>query len=273
MSNIIFVMHDSYPTFYSTYTDYFKLALLSGFAVKRAAEMDIANPDHCYIVSWFDVQQGGWAGAKARIILWNLEWATRVHPLDNVGYITKDNPIPGVSEVWSPDAGFAAKQGWKYVPVASHPDLVFRHEDAPKTYMWDVTLQMYRDPHRRQRVINELRQRNIRIAPDGWQESRHLGMVNARMQVHIHQHDGMNVVSPLRFAVAAAYRKPIVSELIETPGIFTQRLIQSTYANISTTVQRWLQPQHARELRDVGERLYQTLCIDNTFERIIKANV
>lgn len=273
MSQIIFVMHDSYPTFYATYTDYFKLALLSGFTVKRASEMDVTNPDHCYIVSWFDVQNGGWQGAKARIILWNLEWATAVHPLDKVGYITPDNMIPGVAEVWSPDAGFAAKNGWQYVPVASHPDLVLRHEDTPDTFQWDVTLQMYRDPARRRKPIDRLLEMGIRIAPDGWQEARHRSYMHSKAQLHIHQHDGMNVVSPLRFAVAAAYRKPIISEHIEYPGIFQHILFQSTYYGILDTVQRWIQLRHDATLRTGGELLYELLCVKNTFASIVKANV
>lgn len=273
MPQIIFVMPDTYPHNYASYHDYFALAKLSGFRIIYERQMDVMNPDHCYIITWFSVQHAGWQNARARIILWNLEWASQLASLDGVVWRERDKPIPGVATTWSPDAGFAAKHGWQYVPVASHPDVVFRHDRVPDIFEWDVTLQMYRDVPRRVQAIHALRERHIRIAPDGWQEVRHRSYVHSKAQLHIHQHDGMNVVSPLRFAVAAAYRKPILTEFIECPGIFAGRLIQSTYAELADTAQRWLQPQHARELRDAGESLYQRLCTDTTFERIVKANV
>jgi hypothetical protein len=273
MTNIIFVMPNTYPQDYRSYADYFELARLSGFPIRYERDMDITNSDHCYIVTWFSVQHAGWHGARARIILWNLEWASQLQSLDGVVWAERDKPIPGVTTTWSPDAGFAAKNGWQYVPVASHPDLVYRHEDAPWEFQWDVTLQMYRDPARRRKPIDRLLEIGIRIAPDGWQDVRHRSYMHSKAQLHIHQHDSMNVVSPLRFAVAAAYRKPIISEHIEQSGIFQHILFQSTYYGILDTVQRWVHPRHDGTLRTGGELLHELLCVKNTFESIVKANV
>lgn len=256
MSDIIFVKprHD-----YGSMQDYWTLAQLAGYPIVYEDEIDITNPAHCYILTWFGAQSPFAEDAKARLICWNLEWA--------------DVPIlPGV-EYWSADKWYADAHGWKYVPVGSDSQLRFIYPRFVSPPLYDVTLQMYRDVQRRRAVIQQLHERGLTIAPDGWNEERARSLDASRCQVHIHQLDKAHAVSPLRFAVAAAYRLPIITEKLNSAGAYHGVVIQATYDGLPDAVTDWLQPARRGHLLRFGEALYQRLCIDLPFKKVVESSV
>lgn len=245
--------------FYGTYVDYFCLVELAGYPVVYDDEMDLTNPEHTYILTWFSAQSPFPDDVQARLICWNLEWA--------------DTPVFDNVEYWSADKWYADAHGWRYVPVGSDKRLVegYPFNEAPLLY--DITLQMYRDPARRSRAVHALRDCGLTIAPDGWGEARHRSLLSSRCQVHIHQLEGAHAVSPLRFAVAAAYRLPIITERLHDAGIFERCLIQSTYDGLPEACQNWLAPNRRSALMDFGDALHERLCVELTFKKIIEASL
>lgn len=255
MSDIIFVQTRHW---YGSMQDYFHLAELAGYPVIFDDEMQLDNADHCYILTWFSAQEDRFAGAKARVICWNLEWAA-------------DPILPGV-EYWSPDAWYAAQHDMKYVPVGSDKRLLC-DDYGSYTYIYDIALMMYRDPNRRRAEIQRIDEAGFSVAPDGWGGERHRSLAQSRCLVHIHQLEGINTVSSLRFALAAAYYMPILSERLERPGIFATNVIQAEYGYIALALKSWLNPTRDSELRQYGRALHQLLCVDHTFRHAVESNV
>lgn len=247
--------------FYGTYVDYFRLVELAGYPVVFDDEMDLTNPEHTYILTWFSAQTPFPDDVQARLICWNLEWA--------------DTPLFDQCEYWSADKWYADAHGWKYVPVGSDKRLKDGFyppvDDTLKLY--DIALMMYRDPPRRSRAIHALHDCGLTIAPDGWGELRHANLTQSRCQVHIHQLEGAHAVSPLRFAVAAAYALPVITERLNDAGIFQRCLIQSTYDGLPECVTEKLRPIRRAELLDFGAALHERLCVELTFKRIIEASL
>lgn len=256
MSDIIFVKprHD-----YGSYCDWWTLAQLAGYPIVYEDEIDITNPAHCYIFTWFGAQSPFAEDAKARLICWNLEWA--------------DVPILPNVEYWSADKWYADAHGWQYVPVGSDTRLAGDFSSSFQPDLYDITLQMYRDVYRRRAIIQQIHERGLTIAPDGWNEARHHALLQSRCQVHIHQRDEAHAVSPLRFAVAAAYRLPIITERLNSAGAYHGVVIQASYDGLPDAVTEWLQPARRGHLLRFGEALYQRLCIDLPFKKVVESSV
>lgn len=254
--SIIFVKprHD-----YGSMQDYWRLVDLAGFVTIYEDEIKRDYPEDIFILTWFSAQTPPPADTNARWICWNLEWA--------------DTPVFDNVEYWSADKWYADAHGWKYVPVGSDKRLTddYPYNEAPLLY--DITLQMYREPQRRARAIHALRNCGLTIAPDGWGEARHQALLSSRCQVHIHQLEGAQAVSPLRFAVAAAYALPIITERLNDPGVFERCLIQSTYDGLPEACQNWLAPNRRGVLLDFGEALYERLCVELPFKKVIEASI
>ncbi len=246
---------------YDSYSDLWRLITLSGFPLIYIDEID-ADSDNVYIFStpsthWHTgVERVGWPGARARIIYWNIEW------YDDVSY----HNIPGV-EVWSADKWHADKIGAKYVPMGSHPDLPLEPlQDCPKVY--DVALLAYYT-NRRLEAINWLQGGNISIAPRGWGAERHSVLQQTAIMLHVHQNDGVYTVAPQRWALAAAYKMPLVTEHVAEVGIFSQSyMMQSDRQHLTTFVRMW---RGDHRLTDYGHALHQLLCVEHTFRRCVEA--
>lgn len=246
---------------YDSYSDLWKLVTLSGYPLIYMDEID-PDSDNVYIFStpqthWHTgVERNGWPGAHARIIYWNIEW----YP--DVTY----NNIPGV-EIWSADKWHADKIGAKYVPMGSHPELPdLPVEDCPKVY--DVAMLSYYT-NRRLETKLWLEQGNISLAPNAWGLERHSILQQSAIMLHIHQHDYAFTVAPQRWALAAAYRMPLVTEHVSDSGIFGQsHVMQCDRPHLATFVRMW---RGDHRLIDYGNALHQLLCVEHTFKRCVEA--
>lgn len=252
MSDVIFVK-PRHP--YGTYVDMWQLVELSGYRWQYENEIDLASTN-TYIFTWFGVQSMFSLDTKARLICWNLEWA-------NI-------PIFPNVEYWTPDAWFAQRNDWKYVPVGSHRGL---YCDDRRTHLqiYDVALQMYRDPLRRAHMIHRFRDAGLQIAPDGWQDVRHRALMQSRCMVHIHQLEDNATVSPLRFALAAAYRLPVISESLSNAGILDGCVIQSPYHDLPDAILEHLKPERSAELQRHADALYTRLVEQYSFRTVVEA--
>lgn len=256
MSNVTFAKARH---IYESYSDLWKLVDLSGFSTCFIDEIPGAGvKDNVYIIV---VQNGEWdkgIQTDARVIFWCLEWIH--YP-----------PVPGVSEVWHMDAAFARRYGLKYVPVGGHAGLMDGERVDGAHY--DVAFLAYMIP-RRQRIHYELQQLGVALSPtSAWKELRHSILCNSTAYLHIHQLDHVAGMPALRLVVAAAYKLPFIMEDATDYGIFDKCIYALPYHSLAACVKDWTTsdlPQLASALQAMGERLYQKLCVEYTFRRVIE---
>lgn len=255
MSNVIFVQPRHV---YGTYVDYWQLVELAGYRWQYEDEIDLSSTN-TYILTWFSAQSMFSLDTKARLICWNLEWAN-IPTFPNVEY-------------WTPDAWFAQRNGWKYVPVGSHKALAdgYHPQVEHPLKLYDVALMMYRDPQRRAHMIHRFQDAGLQLAPNAWGELRHANLRQSRCMVHIHQLEDNQTISPLRFALAAAYRLPVISESLANAGILNGSVVQSPYHDLPAAIIEWLKPNRSAELQRHADALYTRLIEQYSFRTVVEA--
>jgi hypothetical protein len=258
MSDVTFVKTRH---FYGSYSDVIQLAELSGFDLCYPDEIDAYDASKCYLILTRNGEfpADGWPGATATLWHYNLEWDE--YP-----------PLAGMTRTFSADKWFAEKIGADYLPMGSHRDLN-ADPDATMPHEYDAALLAYLGPYRRGWLVNQLQQ-HLRLGPNAWNPERDTVLRKSRSMLNIHQREGVNAVAAQRFAVAAAYRLPVITETLNDSGIFDHTTILATdYANFVDFAQMWLCRNDGYMLQEWGERLYQLLCVDNTFEKCVNAAV
>lgn len=247
---------------YDSYSDIVKLIELSGYPLCYVDEIDAYNPNRCYICTPLNGEWNqGWPDAKARIIHWDLEWRLEgAYPV-----------IPGVNEIWASDRWYAEKIGARYVLLGSHPGLALspytRHETIYNE--WDLAPLAY-IYGRRDAKIAEMRSAGLRIAPNGWGMDRDYIINRSTAMLHIHQLNNVPTIAPGRFALAAAYKMPLLAENVATPEGFDKRVIWGSYDEL-TQLALNTKDSTLDQLNIYGFALYNYLCVDSTFERCVEA--
>jgi hypothetical protein len=251
---------------YGSYHDFWRLVDLSGFSTCYVDEIDPTDASKCYI---YAPQNGeihdasrdwmiDWREAKAKIIFWNLEQS--------------DYPrIPGVSEVWVSDKAFADTIGARYVLMGSHPGLM-NYPPIPRTGEYDVIMLSYMT-NRRLQMAKWLTDKGMTVAPNGWYEDRHTKLMRSRAMLHIHQND-KRYVAPQRWALAAAYSLPLITETLDQVGAFTySKMLISDFENLPAFCYNWIRRDDGQGLQHYGQALHQMLCFDRPFRREVMRNV
>lgn len=258
MSEIIFaipvVIRDGY---YDSYRDLVQLIRLSEYKACWYDEVD-PQSDNCYIhiVSNGEIQNG-YEAPKARMILWDFEHRPETYPFLN-----------GFAEHWHMDAAQARQHGVRYMPLGGDKRLC---SDAPvnDTFDYHVAYMAYMT-HRRQRILDELRQANLRIAGNAWGMERHSNLTHSRVYLHVHQLDNAPAVPALRMVVAAAYGLPVITEVCANDGIFTGYMVESDHGRIVQTVRAAVQDP---SIEEIGWALAHLLNEEYTFAKGIEAAV
>jgi hypothetical protein len=258
MSEIIFAEP---RTFYGSYEDLRSLIRLSNFKTCYIDEID-PQSDNAYIITIRNGEIGdGWADAKAKIVLYDLEWRR-----------APEAPIPGVAEVWMCDKWQAELTGSRYVPVGGHAGLrqsIQVHPEPP----YDVAYLAYMT-YRRQVIHAELQARGVKLTPtSAWGEERDRLLNASRVYLHVHQHDDIPAVPGLRLVVAAAYGLPVVTEECADYGVFRSFLIHEPIAALPDFVE-WLlgvEQFHWSAYARLGAALHHFLCVEHTFRKGVEA--
>lgn len=248
---------------YDPYDDLFKLAELSGYPIVYIDEMDIHDASKVYLITPKNGEWGDYRKATARLIWWQLEWEFSQEPLP-----------PGICEKWTPDAWHARRTGARFVPVGSHPGLAPDGQRQQSTFEHDLVFFGYEQPGRRTHVLSQLQQDGITFAPNGWGDTRHKSLTSARACLHIHQFDNVPTISPLRWAVAAAYGIPIISETVaDRSPLGLGDFMMSNYANLAAFAAMHVKDQHPQRLMDYGHALHQKMCVQYPFSHWIERAV
>lgn len=248
---------------YDSYVDFFQLAALSGYPIIYCDEID-PHSDHVYIFTPLNGENNhGWAGATCRIILYDLEWRLKE---SDYAWSESDLTIPpGVSEVWAADQWYAGRIGARYVPIGSHPGLV---GTAVTDQAFDVAPLAYRTG-RRNAALGQMQDKGLRLAPNCWGEERDAALKASTCVVHVHQHDRVPTVAPLRYAIAAAWHKPLISESVHDRGIFEDAVLYADFSAIADYTALMVK-RYPSLLRDKADALYDTLCIEHSFRKCVE---
>lgn len=243
---------------YASYADLWALVELAGFPVCYVDEIDPAS-DHTYIVivrngEW---PEGGWPGARARIIHWHMEF--------HVDYA----PLPGV-EWWSPDQWHAEKIGGRYVPMGSDARLA----DGPDTryaHECDVAFLAYLIP-RRTDILSGMAQRGVRVSPtSAWGNERHAVLAHSTAYLHVHQTDHAPAIPALRMVVAAAYALPVIMETPARRGVFNYgHILTSDHAYLAEFAYLWAVKERGPFLANFGHGLHRLLFHDLPFRKSVE---
>lgn len=200
---------------YDSYTDFWRLVELSGYPTCFIDEVEW-DSSRLYITAPMNGELKSMTipeNRRCKIALWNLErpggsGGLPNYVLDNAELIERGF----IDEVIVSDKQLARDTGFKYVPVGGHPglgevcndkvyDVVHLMCYSPRRGMW------FDYPNNRQYV------RGVTVAPNGWGTARHNSLRLSRFMLNIHQ-DDFQYMEPLRFALAACYGLPIVSETV-----------------------------------------------------------
>lgn len=268
MSEVYFVkMREMLDGYYDSYRDFFTLAELSGYPTLWLNEID-PDSDHTYILtplngSWHN----GWNNPKARLILWDMEWR-----LSEGAYSWDKSDLtipPGVAEVWASDKWYAEIIGARYVPLGSHPGLM--QSEAAAVEGFDVApLSCQSQDGGRQHMLDLLTQRDVTIAPNAWNPDRDRYLKHTTAMLHIHQWRKVRTVAPLRYAIAAAYALPLISEQVEARDIFDGVALFCEYDAMPDYVATMTRRYQA-ELKERGQALHELLCNERSFRKNVEA--
>lgn len=249
MTNIIFARprHE-----YQSYTDLWTMVQLCNYPIVWQDEID-RDSDNTYIVVGPDANLT-FPDTKARIIYWLLEWYG--------DYVQKE----GVNETWVSNATFAENIGARFVPMGSHAGLGALDKNVID---YDVVHMSYDGIYRRRLLLDVLKNRGLRIAPNGWGRRRDMILRSSKLMLHIHQHQDYPAIAPLRISLAAAYGLPFVTE----SGWSTEpykRIFIGDYGNLEWAVDRILKEEN---LHSVGLELHDQLCDELRFDKVVEAHV
>jgi len=251
---------------YESYTDYWRLVELSDYPIIYIDEID-PQSDNTYLVTPLNGEwQDGWQDPRAQIILWDLEWH-----LPNPGIAEWNETVwrPGVARVFASDKWYAEKIDAEYVLLGSHPGLAYG-EEAQKIY--DIALMAYLGPPRRSSIVYQLKQLGLSIAANAWGDNRDGILRRSRTMLHIHQHDDVATVAPQRWALAAAYELPLITEGVEDSGLFDfTHALSTDYNNLASMAHIFIKQQNPRVLEDKAKALHQFLCVEHTFRKCVEA--
>jgi hypothetical protein len=266
---------------YDSYVDYYKLVELAGFQTCHVYDVDFTREDTVYIISphtgewrphWENWRQ---KPHRAITILWNLERPGNTKGLfpyiEGTKQILNDSWFDYIwlSDRWLTEQVYDSR--CLYVPLGSHVGLGTL-EKLPIQY--DVCHFSCNVPRRR----NLLRLITGKVAGEAMGEERDKILRSSRFMLNIHQ-DDWPIIEPLRFALAAAYGLPILSEQCSDCYPYN-RIVEGQYI--------WMRPYYQLqdqvnalltdescfgEMQAMGHRAHDLMTTEFEFGRIVRNTV
>lgn len=270
---------------YQSYTDYYKLIELSGFPCCFIDEMNLQK-DISYIISPINGEFRPFVDSNRKNKRAKLIWYFLERPIE-VTWEINDISVRGIEaldllpdyidEIWVADLHLYSAlpiSRRNFVPVGSDPGLGFsagidRH---PEHWKYDYIHLSY-PSSRRAELYSKLASK-FKEAPNAWPPTREFILAETALMLNIHQ-DHLLMAEPLRFAVAAANKMPILSEEITNPYPLEK---QWDYLSVPISeIKDWMEytflsykkEDRVQNFIDIGNRIFQKLCIDFSFKKNI----
>jgi hypothetical protein len=245
-------------TKYDSYTDFRKLAELTGFEICNVDQINI-NKKTIYIIC----PHNGEVTAALKVIpknkrtckvaLWFLE--RPIGKFEVFKARTKELLETEFDYIIFSDRAMynyvKHLNGTKFVPCGSHTALgSLDHRDKQfdfchMSYVWG----------RRGNVIDELTP-CLKVGPNCWGKDRHEVLLKSRFMVNVHQ-DNDNFHEPLRFALCAAYGLPLISESCFDPYPYEngRDIITVPYGEMKNKIIQIIRDNNS--YKDIGLRMWE----------------
>lgn len=265
---------------YGSYVDYRALVRLSGFETCFFDEMNLAPQDTAYIVSpannsLYKHLVGKEVRDRGAKIFWlDLERPDppEIEPISDLVttevHATTDSvlALPGVTRAWVSDRHLASMDPRRlHMVLGSHPDLCQR---PPLDLAYDLCHMCY--IHGRREVIRRLSS-SFRVAPSSWGVERDRALRSSRAILNVHQTES-HVGEPLRFALAAAYGLPLLSETLHDswPLVEGDEFLSFPYQDVSHRLNYWLNILPHDRLSQIGRNLRRVLTVEYPFRKCVE---
>jgi hypothetical protein len=241
---------------YDSYWDLWELVRLSNFPLVYFDEIEW-DSDNVYIVSPLNGELPPLLPTRRCRLIWlNIE---------RPSYEGNDWKLgrPDFDEIWVCDKNWAKQVGARHFIMGSHP----QHGYYDENKRWDIITNTYNNP-RRVAIWQQLQ--DLQFAPNGWQD-RSQRLAQSHLAVVPQQDAPPHAVTPLRFAISAAFKLPMVYEA-ETdtyPFIDGEHFFHASYESIPAKVKEVLKDPD--KLREVGEAIHHKLCVETNFRKSVEA--
>lgn len=263
---------------YQSYQDFWKLVELAGFETCFVKDIDLGR-DAVYVTTPINGEIRPHVRHRrsiltkpqqAKIVWFNLERADsgdyEIGKIKGNECVTRatNEILEYVDHVWVSDRYYTALDPRMiYVPLGSDSRLAGGPPGPPA---YDVCTLSYNN-HRRDQIYGNL-SRQVKMAPfSAWDGARDQILRSSRCMVYVHQ-TPMPIGAPLRMALAAAYRLPVISEQLADP--YPHRdghdVIMAPYDQLIPKTLASLQGN----LAELGENLHRKLCIEHPFRKCVE---
>lgn len=252
---------------YASYGDFWRLVATAGFPTCYVDEIDVADDAKTYIFTPINgevmPQLPAWKGRRCKIVWWNLE-----RPEDETLPTSLAAVRGSVDATWVSDRVYAdLHRDLSYVRLAGHPDFGTRSADR----RYDVCHLAYVNGRRRP-IVEALLQAGLRVAPEAYgRDAQDRSVACSHLVLNTHQYDGMYILAPIRFAVAASYAVPIVSEPYHDRAAHDLCAARASTFDLASTITCLLSDPD--RLRSFGAALHDALCRNTDFGREVRAAI
>lgn len=260
---------------YESYTDFWSLVNLSGFKSCEIEEIDFSK-NALYVVTPMNGDvEARLATAPpgqriCRVAWWGLERhdAPPGRSSGNFADFVRmdvDRLLKLVDHIWVSDMFVhTLDPRTTFVLLGSHPGLA--SGPPSETALYDVCHMSY--IHGRRIGAMACIPKSIRVGPNGWGQIRDNVLRSSRAILNIHQTPAL-VGEPLRFALAAAYKLPVLTETLADPRPLEEgkHFVSAPLEHIPDMVKRCVSDP---ALPRIGESLFKALASDTDFGRCVR---
>ena len=269
MKRIIFARPDNVPP---SYKDFWRLAEVSGFEIWPFCDINLQLPDVTYIFAPATkelLKLSSIIPRRSELIWWNLErpdsglW--KLHETEKGASNDVDTIWAFVDRIWVSDRYYATLHPkLEYVTLGS--DLGLRDLPDEISGVYELCHLSYVNA-RRDLIFSKLSGK-ASMAPCGWGKDRARILCSSRAMLYVHQTPAL-ILPPLRFALAAAYGRPVISEMVHDPYPFKDAVHFVPYENLVEVVTSLLAEEGPRS----DGKLQELLTEEFTFRRCVVAAV
>jgi hypothetical protein len=278
MSDLVFAK-TSYT--YQSYVDFWRLVELAGFETCFVKDIDLER-DAVYVTTPINGEIRPHVKHRrsiltkpqqAKIIWFNLERCDsgnyEIGKIVGNECVTKttDEILEYVDHIWVGDRYYTVIDPRTiHVLLGSDSRLA---GGPPGDKVWDVCTLSYNN-HRRDQIYGPLKQQ-VRMAPgSAWDGDRDHILRSSRSMVYVHQ-TPMPIGAPLRMALAAAYKLPVISEQLADayPHRDGHDVLLAPYDQIIPRTLGALQGS----LAELGENLHRKLCVELPFRKCVEEGI
>jgi hypothetical protein len=120
-------------------------------------------------------------------------------------------------------------------------------------------------------VIQELERRGITVSPNAWGVERTRILSTSKLMLGVERLGGAHISMPIRWAVAAAYRLPIIQEEHPAPDplVAGESVLMAPIDRLADLVEASLK----QDLKPIGTAAWETFCEKYTFRSQVEETI